>query len=183
MKKIDSPLKYIETSLFEGASNRKSPFHLAVISYFYEKQSYACNVVLREFDKEKNFLRFNSDFRSKKIKSLLVNPDIQLHFYDSSVPCQLRVSATANVIHNNEDSLLLWNNISDMSKQCYFQKFSPGQRVVEDTDYKLSNSMDAYYNFCSVILSIKSYDFLVLDSSVIYSTNSFLLLNFFLSLL
>ena len=52
-----------------------------------------------------------------------------------------------------------------MSKQCYFQKFSPGQRVVEDTDYKLSNSMDAYYNFCSVILSIKSYDFLVLDSS------------------
>ena len=71
MKKIEDPLKYINENLSEGISNRKSPFHLAVLSYFYNRKSYACNIVLRDFNKEKNTLRFNADFRSQKIKCRL----------------------------------------------------------------------------------------------------------------
>ena len=164
MKKIEDPLKYINENLSEGISNRKSPFHLAVLSYFYNRKSYACNIVLRDFNKEKNTLRFNADFRSQKIKALKLDPSIQLHFYDPLISCQLRVSATANIIHNNNQSLSLWNKLSDMSRHCYLQKGVPGSEIVDSKSDTLSDA-DGYNNFCLVVLSINSFDFLVLDSS------------------
>ena len=62
---LELSLKYAEGLLVDAVNNSKSIFHSPTLCISDSPRT----VVLREFNKEKRFLRFHTDLRSKKINS------------------------------------------------------------------------------------------------------------------
>ena len=70
----------------DGIKNRSSLFHTLTMSTIHDQEIYSRVMVLRDFNASKRFLRFHSDYRSKKV---LVSTDFLvegIHFDLSYMP-------------------------------------------------------------------------------------------------
>ena len=128
-------LKKIWSLLENGVPDGKSVFHIATLSTINSMGKPATrSVVIREVNKSKKIISFNTDIRSKKWEELIVNPSSTLHFYDPSLKIQIRISGTSLLYHNNNLSKKAWSQSESMSQVCYVTPLSPG-KIIDSPEY------------------------------------------------
>ena len=167
---IDLILDRESKELKKSLKNAKHNYHSFCLSTINSDTPSARTVILRDFNE--NFLSFNSDIRSSKIKDIYNNPRVVALFYDKDRRIQLRIVGCAEVSHRNDVSKRTWDNVDLQSRKCYMGSFAPGKRLKDWVPNLPSNYLDSdpteqdselgYQNFCSIIISIKSVEVLEL---------------------
>ena len=166
----------IKELLIIGAKERNHSFHTPVFSCNNDDNSSNSRiVVLRKFDEKKRTLRFNTDYRSPKIKQLLRDNKSNFVFYDSKIKIQLRIKTLTTIHYNNKISLEVWNSTRLFSRKCYLTQKPPGTKtdIAEDgisghlrgTDPTKIESELGYKNFTVIENIIQKIDWLYLASS------------------
>ena len=91
-----------------------------------------------------------------------------IHAYDPEKKVQLRLTGNVNLHHNDETSLVAWNNSREMSKLCYSVKGAPGEIITHPEKYDLEkekiNIEDGYQNFGVLIFKYYELEFLYLKN-------------------
>jgi 3-hydroxyisobutyrate dehydrogenase len=171
---IDLILDEIWSLLQRGVVDRKEDFRLPVVIVSSNDSAEGRVVVLRGAFKDKNILRFHTDFRSSKIKSLKENKKIYFVFYNKKRKIQVRAEGIATVHKDNELTKEAWTKTQMMSRKCYLSPQAPGD-FINDSASDLSKDMGneiptyeqsemGYKNFCVIESKIKSFEWLYLAS-------------------
>ena len=87
------------------------------------------NVVLRDFSLKNLTIRFHTDKRSSKIKDIKTNKNVCLIGYDKRAKLQIRISAEASPINDEEVLMDIWQIMYPMSRECYRVTKSPGDII------------------------------------------------------
>ena len=158
--------------LNSGLLNRDSEFHLPVFICGEGKAFDGRTVVLRGIDKKDKILWFHTDIRSKKIKTLKINPSSSFLFYDKKEKIQLRIFGKSKINYQNDITKKSWEKTIHMSRQCYLGKKTPGSistiptsGLSDDIDnfkYSIEESEAGYQNFCVIQTFITSIESLYL---------------------
>ena len=171
---IDLILDEIWSFLQRGVVDRNEDFRLPVVIVSATDSAEGRIVVLRGAFKDKNILRFHTDFRSSKIKSLRANKKIYFVFYNKKRKIQVRAEGVAIVHKDNEITKEAWTKTQMMSRKCYLSPQAPGD-FINDSASDLSKDMGneiptyeqsemGYKNFCVIESKIKSFEWLYLAS-------------------
>ena len=171
---IDLILDEIWSLLQRGVADRNEDFRLPVVIVSATDSAEGRVVVLRGAFKDKNILRFHTDFRSSKIKSLKENKKIYFVFYNKKRKIQVRAEGVAIVHKDNEITKEAWTKTQMMSRKCYLSPQAPGD-FINDSASDLSKDMGneiptyeqseiGYKNFCVIESKIKSFEWLYLAS-------------------
>jgi hypothetical protein len=171
---IDLILDEIWSLLQKGVVDRNEDFRLPVVIVSATDSAEGRIVVLRGAFKDKNILRFHTDFRSSKIKSLKENKKIYFVFYNKKRKIQVRAEGIAIVHKDNEITKEAWTKTQMMSRKCYLSPQAPGD-FINDSASDLSKDMGneiptyeqseiGYKNFCVIESKIKSFEWLYLAS-------------------
>ena len=171
---IDLILDEIWSLLQRGVVDRNEDFRLPVVIVSVTDSAEGRIVVLRGAFKDKNILRFHTDFRSSKIKSLKENKKIYFVFYNKKRKIQVRAEGVAIVHKDNEITKEAWTKTQMMSRKCYLSPQAPGD-FINDSASDLSKDMGneiptyeqseiGYKNFCVIESKIKSFEWLYLAS-------------------
>ena len=171
---IDLILDEIWSLLQRGVADRNEDFRLPVVIVNSTDSAEGRVVVLRGAFKDKNILRFHTDFRSSKIKSLNENKKIYFVFYNKKRKIQVRAEGVAIVHKDNEITKEAWAKTQMMSRKCYLSPQAPGD-FINDSASDLSKDMGneiptyeqsemGYKNFCVIESKIKSFEWLYLAS-------------------
>ena len=171
---IDLILDEIWSLLQRGVADRNEDFRLPVVIVNSTDSAEGRIVVLRGAFKDKNILRFHTDFRSSKIKSLKENKKIYFVFYNKKRKIQVRAEGVAIVHKDNEITKEAWTKTQMMSRKCYLSPQAPGD-FINDSASDLSKDMGneiptyeqseiGYKNFCVIESKIKSFEWLYLAS-------------------
>jgi hypothetical protein len=171
---IDLILDEIWSLLQRGVVDRNEDFRLPVVIVSATDSAEGRIVVLRGAFKDKNILRFHTDFRSSKIKSLKENKKIYFVFYNKKRKIQVRAEGVAIVHKDNEITKEAWTKTQMMSRKCYLSPQAPGN-FINDSASDLSKDMGneiptyeqseiGYKNFCVIESKIKSFEWLYLAS-------------------
>ena len=171
---IDLILGEIWSLLQRGVADRNEDFRLPVVIVSSTDSAEGRVVVLRGAFKDKNILRFHTDFRSSKIKSLKENKKIYFVFYNKKRKIQVRAEGIAIVHKDNEITKEAWTKTQMMSRKCYLSPQAPGD-FINDSASDLSKDMGneiptyeqseiGYKNFCVIESKIKSFEWLYLAS-------------------
>ena len=171
---IDLILDEIWSLLQRGVADRNEDFRLPVVIVSTPDSAEGRIVVLRGAFKDKNILRFHTDFRSSKIKSLKENKKIYFVFYNKKRKIQVRAEGIAIVHKDNEITKEAWTKTQMMSRKCYLSPQAPGD-FINDSASDLSKDMGneiptyeqseiGYKNFCVIESKIKSFEWLYLAS-------------------
>ena len=171
---IDLILDEIWSLLQRGVADRNEDFRLPVVIVSATDSAEGRIVVLRGAFKDKNILRFHTDFRSSKIKSLKENKKIYFVFYNKKRKIQVRAEGVAIVHKDNEITKEAWIKTQMMSRKCYLSPQAPGD-FINDSASDLSKDMGneiptyeqseiGYKNFCVIESKIKSFEWLYLAS-------------------
>ena len=158
--------------LEKGLANRDAPFHIPVFISGTQNKYDGRIVVLRGIDKKEKKIWFHSDIRSNKVKSLKLNSQANLLFYDKSEKIQLRISCSTKVNYKNDVTKKSWKKTAHMSRQCYLGDKAPGSNssiptsgltaIVDNLKYTIEESEIGYENFCVIETYIKSIEWLYL---------------------
>jgi len=171
---IDLILDEIWSLLQRGVADRNEDFRLPVVIVSSTDSAEGRIVVLRGAFKDKNILRFHTDFRSSKLKSLRENNKIYFVFYNKKRKIQVRAEGVAIVHKDNEITKEAWTKTQMMSRKCYLSPQAPGD-FINDSASDLSKDMGneiptyeqsemGYKNFCVIESKIKSFEWLYLAS-------------------
>ena len=171
---INLILDEIWSLLQRGVVDRNEDFRLPVVIVSATDSAEGRIVVLRGAFKDKNILRFHTDFRSSKIKSLKENKKIYFVFYNKKRKIQVRAEGVAIVHKDNEITKEAWTKTQMMSRKCYLSPQAPGD-FINDSASDLSKDMGneiptyeqseiGYKNFCVIESKIKSFEWLYLAS-------------------
>ncbi len=171
---IDLILDEIWSLLQRGVADRNEDFRLPVVIVSSTDSAEGRIVVLRGAFKNKNILRFHTDFRSSKIKSLKENKKIYFVFYNKKRKIQVRAEGVAIVHKDNEITKEAWTKTQMMSRKCYLSPQAPGDFINEsasDLSKDMGNEIPTfeqseigYKNFCVIESKIKSFEWLYLAS-------------------
>jgi 3-hydroxyisobutyrate dehydrogenase len=171
---IDLILDEIWSLLQRGVVDRNEDFRLPVVIVSSTDSAEGRVVVLRGAFKDKNILRFHTDFRSSKIKSLKENKKIYFVFYNKKRKIQIRAEGLAIVHKDNEITKEAWTKTQMMSRKCYLSPQAPGDFIndsASDLSKDMGNEMPTYEqseigykNFCVIESKIKSFEWLYLAS-------------------
>jgi len=126
---IDLILDEIWSLLQRGVADRNEDFRLPVVIVSSTDSAEGRVVVLRGAFKDKNILRFHTDFRSSKIKSLKENKKIYFVFYNKKRKIQVRAEGVAIVHKDNEITKEAWTKTQMMSRKCYLSPQAPGDFI------------------------------------------------------
>ena len=116
-------LEYLE----EGILNSKNPYHFFSLSTFNVDSPESRTVVLRNIKKEPLKILFNADFRSPKVKQLIINKNCMALFYDNNRKMQLRFKCQSIINHKNKLSKKNWDNTPLQSRKCYMGNYGPSE--------------------------------------------------------
>jgi len=171
---INLILDEIWSLLQRGVADRNEDFRLPVVIVNSTDSAEGRIVVLRGAFKDKNILRFHTDFRSSKIKSLKENKKIYFVFYNKKRKIQVRAEGVAIVHKDNEITKEAWTKTQMMSRKCYLSPQAPGDFINEsasDLSKDMGNEIPTfeqseigYKNFCVIESKIKSFEWLYLAS-------------------
>ena len=114
----------------DGVKDGSSSFHISTISTI-NLQGYPSSrsVVIRNLNQAKRIISFNTDTRSYKWKELETNSQLALHFYDSKLKIQIRISGSAKLHYNDLEWDKAWNKAEEMSKIYYSSPFLPSSKI------------------------------------------------------
>jgi len=164
---------YIWEKLLEGTKKSSSAFHLANISTI-NLSGYPTSrtIVVREIDKSKFRIFFNTDIRSNKWEELKNNSHATLHLYDNKLKTQLRIFGKTILHYKNNIWEKAWQNTKINSRECYASPRSPSTyinnpNIIDEEFNKLKKSDLNKYNknFGRVEINIKYIDWLYLKYS------------------
>ena len=171
---INLILDEIWTLLQRGVVDRNEDFRLPVVIANSDEGADGRIVVLRGAFKDKNILRFHTDYRSPKIEYLKKNKKIYFVFYSKKRKIQVRAEGTATIHKDNEITKQAWTKTQMMSRKCYLSPQAPGDLINESASDlskdlgsnlpTLEQSEVGYKNFCVVESKIKSFEWLYLAS-------------------
>lgn len=159
--------------MHEGRSKRKSPFHLATLSYITTQHTpQSALVVLRHADATKQTLGFHTDIRQAKVQALRTNPTCNMLFYHPESKTQWRVSGTSQLEHQTQAAKTIWDAIPNLSRICYTQDLPPGtpsqhastgfsQQQWQNRSH-LTQKDYAFDHFCAVMIRLECIEWLQL---------------------
>ena len=159
--------------LVDGVKKSSSAFHYANISTLNNSGiPTSRTVVLREVNKLKKTICFNTDIRSLKWKELQNKSKLSLLIYDSKLKTQLRIMGKSILHYQDEDWNKAWNNTSNNSRECYASPYSPSiiiddPNIIDKKFREIKNTnLDQFKeNFGRVEIKIISIDWLFLKHS------------------
>ena len=140
-------------NLSDGVKNRNSDFRTFTFCTSTDTPD-ARTVVLRGYDSHDGIITLHTNYHADKINQLKINSEVCCVFYSKSKKIQIRCFGEASISHSNERSLKSWKNMSDMSKECYFQVPNPGEPITK------------YDNFSKKTVDRESEAFSVIDIKV-----------------
>ena len=123
---LNKILEQVWKAIKDGIKDGSSSFHISTISTI-NLQGYPSSrsIVIRSLNKAKRIISFNTDTRSYKWKELETNSQLALHFYDSKLKIQIRISGSAKLHYND----LEWDKAEEMSKIYYSSPFLPSSKI------------------------------------------------------
>jgi hypothetical protein len=134
----------ITTELSSALHSKNHPFKnacLATVSPLGVPE--ARTLVMRAFRSNDYHLRFHSDYRSNKIKSLMNNPNIKILFYDQINKIQIILSALASVHYEDEITLNAWSETKKLYKLRYINP-APSSKI-DQPSFNLRTKMTDQY--------------------------------------
>ena len=165
-------------SLYEminrGIQDGKDDFHTMIFSNIQNNKVESRCVIVRDFNKEKKTLFFNTDVRSPKVEAIRKNPETHCLLYHFKDKIQLRLSTYSSVHQADEVHNSAWEKTSISSRKCYLTKYSPSQ-FIESSDDGIPDHLIAKIptlkeselgkaNFAVIVNQIISIDWLYLSS-------------------
>ena len=161
--------------LENGANERDHDFHIMTFCTIGKVGVEARSVVLRNFDKEKNIIRFHTDYRSPKLNDIKNNPNTVCLVYSYKLKTQLRIKTLSSIHYEDSIWSTAWDSTGLSSRKCYLTKYDPSCNIDQKDDGlplelkgktpSLKQSEDGKRNFCVVDNKILEIDYLYLKSS------------------
>ena len=161
--------------LENGANERDHDFHIMTFCTIGKVGVEARSVVLRSFDKDKNIIRFHTDYRSPKLSDIKYNPNTVCLVYSYKLKTQLRIKTLSSIHYEDSIWNAAWDSTGLSSRKCYLTKYDPSRNIDEKDDGlplelkgktpSLKQSEEGKKNFCVVDNKILEMDYLYLKSS------------------
>ena len=148
-----------------AVKDRKSGFHtfsLATISNGYPDNR---TVVLRGCCKKTMKLSFHTNNFSNKIIDISADHNVSALFYDKEKKIQIRIAGIANINNDNSYCKEKWENMSNQSKECYFQNINPGKTVDNPDQIKTEKRNEMSKSFSIIDIKVMKIDWLLLSAS------------------
>ena len=148
-----------------AVKDRKSGFHtfsLATISNGYPDNR---TVVLRGCCKKTMKLSFHTNNFSNKIIDISAEHNVSALFYDKEKKIQIRIAGIANINNDNSYCKEKWENMSNQSKECYFQNINPGKTVGNPDQIKTEKRNEMSKSFSIIDIKVIKIDWLLLSAS------------------
>ena len=146
--------------LVEGATNRKSAMHQAVIATAKDNLAFMRTVVLRRVDADTRKIYLHTDNRSKKMEDVKRNEHLSWLVYDQSLRSQIRLSGKTIIHHLNDLCKEQWNKTGHHSRRYYMTDQPPSTSLEQPStglndaltafDYTLEESEVGFQNFIVV---------------------------------
>ena len=129
--------------LVEGATNRKSALHQAVISTAKDNLAFMRTVVLRRVDADTRKVYLHTDMRSKKMEDIERNGHLSWLVYDQSLRSQIRLSGKTIVHHLDDLCTEQWSKTGHHSRR-YYMTDQPPSRELEQPSTGLNDALTAF---------------------------------------
>ena len=130
LNNLDFSLERSWELLTSGKKDRNSPLHtLAVGTVTADGSPSQRIMVLRDVNREKRLLRFNTDARVSKVADLDNSGAISILGYHPDAKVQLRLSGTARIEREGAIADAAWEQASPYGKRCYLAEPAPGSPV------------------------------------------------------
>ena len=117
--------------LENGANERDHDFHIMTFCTIGKEGVEARSVVLRNFDKEKNIIRFHTDYRSPKLNDIKNNPNTVCLVYSYKLKTQLRIKTFSSIHYEDSIWNSSWDSTGLSSRKCYLTKYDPSRNIDE----------------------------------------------------
>lgn len=147
--------------LVEGATNRKSAMHQAVISTAKDNLAFMRTVVLRRVDPGTREVYLHTDNRSKKMEDIERNGQLSWLVYDQSLRTQIRLSGKTTIHHLDDLCAEQWSRTGHHSRRYYMTDQPPTTELEQSStglnaaltafDYTLEESEKGFQNFVVVV--------------------------------
>ncbi len=161
LETLENVRESISSYLSEGVKNRHSDFR--TFTFCTSGASPAGRtVVLRGYNPERGTITLHSNYYAEKIDQLKISSDVCCVFYSKSKKIQIRCFGDALINHKNERSNGVWMNMSDMSKECYFQEPNPGSSIVNYNAFSKNIKNDESDAFTVIDVEVRKFDWLFL---------------------
>ena len=166
-KSISDTLVTADEILSDAVDNAKTLFHTLTLSSIDGHKVASRVVVLREFNLEKRFLRFHTDYRAAKINQYKDNNNASVLGYDPELKVQIKLQGTLEVHYDDEITQSAWHGSTARSQKCYSVKGGSTKEIDNPVAYDIDeeNMEDGYVNFSVLIFRFTSLEFLYLKSS------------------
>ena len=162
--------------LKKGVKDRKHGFHCPTFSNISKNKNINSRVVvLRKFDSINLRLNFHTDYRSKKVDEISINPKTFFVFYDSKDRTQVKINTMSKINYKNEITKKSWNLTNLSSRKCYLAVQAPSSKTdfsedslpnhLKGIDPNKKESEEGYKNFVVVENKIQKIEWLYLSSS------------------
>ena len=164
---IEKTLITADQILSDAVGNAKTLFHSPTVSSIENSKIVSRVMVLREFDLEKRFMRFHTDYRAPKIKQFKNNSIASVVGYDPILKVQIKLQGNIKPHYQNSVTRNAWDCSTTRSKKCYSVKGGSSFEIDNPSEYDLKdgNIDDGYINFAVLIFTFDSLEFLHLKSS------------------
>jgi pyridoxamine 5'-phosphate oxidase len=164
---IEQTLITADQILSDAVGNAKTLFHSPTVSSLEDSKIVSRVMVLREFDLEKRFMRFHTDYRAPKIKQFKNNSIASVVGYDPILKVQIKLQGNIEPHYQNSVTRNAWDGSTTRSKKCYSVKGGSSFKIDNPREYDLKdgNINDGYMNFAVLIFTFDSLEFLHLKSS------------------
>ena len=166
-KNISDTLVTADEILSDAVDNAKTLFHTLPLSSIDGHKVASRVVVLREFNLEKRFLRFHTDYRAAKINQYKDNNNASVLGYDPELKVQIKLQGTLEVHYDDEITQSAWHGSTARSQKCYSVKGGSTKKIHNPVAYDIDeeNMEDGDVNFSVLIFKFTSLEFLYLKSS------------------
>ena len=104
--------------LENGARERDHDFHIMTFCTIGKEGVEARSVVLRNFDKDKNIIRFHTDYRSPKLSDIKKNPNTVCLVYSYKLKTQLRIKTISSIHYDDSIWNDSWDKTGLSSRKC-----------------------------------------------------------------
>ena len=129
--------------LVEGATNRKSAMHQAVISTAKDNRAFMRTVVLRRVDAGSKKIYLHTDNRSKKMEDINRNEHLSWLVYDQTLRAQIRLSGHAIVHHLDDLCTEQWAKTGHHSRR-YYMTDQPPSTELDQPSTGLNDALTAF---------------------------------------
>lgn len=116
--------------LHVGATDRRSPLHTPAVATVTSAGMASQRImVLREVDRDRRRMRFNTDRRGAKVSEIGQAGGVSLLGYHPEAKVQLRLSGKAVIQSTGPETDAAWEQASLYGQRCYLAEPAPGSAV------------------------------------------------------